>query len=355
MAITSSKSFNLPWHQYDTYWIAVFAKAGSFTSDASKALQKAGMQVAAPDAMTMKTQKMWKLGWENVQACLKQSDLLEAVEIIIAPGDANPLQQAPVERKKPLAVQQLADSLWLGDALLEQRIRCYLQPVLSGRDKIFGYESFARVQMTDGTLIGGAAIVAASKVLNMEYMIDRHLQVQAIKTFVSSDFNGFLFVNFFPGFIHRPAVYLEGLSDTVKAHGIVAKHIVLDFTRSETHHNMSHLKSVCEYGRLQGYSIALDDVESVDNARKLLTEIRPDFVKIGMQLVSHSHEASARQTILKIAELVHAAGGTVIAEGVETEAMYEQVKSLGVDLFQGYYFSPPVPVETVLKRGAGAA
>ena len=227
---------------------------------------------------------------------------------------------------------------------------CYLQPVMSDKDKIFGYESFARVKAEDGSVIAGDKIVAASKALGIEYMIDRHLQVQAIKTFASSAFNGFLFVNFFPGFIHRPAVYLEGLSETAKSFGVIAKHIVLDFTKSETPRDLVHLKSVCEYGRSRGYSIALDDIESVESARKLIGEIHPDFVKIGMQLVRQAMEPGARETIRQIVELVAASGGTAIGEGVETDEIFQALKLLGVDLFQGYLFSPPVPVETALKQ-----
>src|SRR5256885_879724 len=84
----------------------------------------------------------------------------------------------------------------------------------------------AGLKKLDGSILAGDKIIPASKALGIEHMIDRHLQVQAIKTFVSSAFNGFLFVNFFPGFIHRPSVYLEGLSETVKSFGVVPKHIV---------------------------------------------------------------------------------------------------------------------------------
>ena len=45
---------------------------------------------------------------------------------------------------------------------------------------------------------------------------------------------------------------------------------------------------------------------------------------------------------------------TVIAEGVETQEIHQALQLLGVDLFQGFLFSPPVPVDTALVRGSGA-
>ena len=348
-----SKNFNLYWHQNDHYWIVLFAKSGAFSPEAAQALKQAGMQ---PDrsAMVVKAPRAWKATWDKIYEALKKTNMLESAACGVVPDDGGKLELAGVDQKSVEYIQNLADSLWLGDALLEDRVVCYMQPVVSTRDKIFGYESFARAKGSDGSVIGGGKIIAASKVLNIEYMIDRHLHIQAIKTFVASDFNGFLFVNFFPGFIHRPSIYLEGLSETAKHYGIIAKNIVLDFTKSETPRDLAHLKSVCEYGRQRGYSVALDDIETVDSAQKLMPEIRPDFVKIDMELVRRAGEPAVRQTIMQIVELVHRAGGTVIGEGVETEEQHQQLKSLGVDLFQGYLFSPPVPVETVMKRSTAA-
>jgi EAL domain-containing protein (putative c-di-GMP-specific phosphodiesterase class I) len=47
---------------------------------------------------------------------------------------------------------------------------------------------------------------------------------------------------------------------------------------------------------------------------------------------------------------VHAIGATVIGEGIETEEVHQALRALGVDLFQGYLFSPPMPVEAALKK-----
>ncbi len=346
------KNFNLPWHQHDRYWIGVYAKGGDFSAATLDVLQKAGLHRLDDHGMAIATERQWNVKWDEIYTALQKIGALAAIEVTLTAGETLPV--GPPERKSPDAVHELAQSLWLGNAVLEGRLMCYLQPVLSGRGKIFGYESFARAKAADGSIIGGDKIIAAAKILGIEYVIDRHLQVQAIKTFVSSQFDGFLFVNFLPGFIHRPDVYLEGLSDTVKNFGIIAKHIVLDFTKSETPRDIKHLMGVCDYGRSRGYSIALDDIESLEGAQKLL-EIRPDFVKIDMRMVRKVAEPESRDIIRQIVELVHAIGATVIGEGVETEDIHQALKQLGVDLFQGYLFSPPMPVETVMKKSSSAA
>jgi len=354
MLSTPARSFNLPWHQAEHYWLNFYAAEGALFAPVAAALKACGAKEHG-EGFILRTGAQWKPSWDAVYVALAKINGLYAVDVGLSFADIAPANRVEAECKTTAKMQDIANSMWLGDALLENRVVCYLQSVHSNRDRIFGYESFARVNMPDGTVVAGMQIMEASKILGIEHMIDRHLHVEAINTFAASAFNGFLFVNFSPGFIHRPAVYLEGLSETAKQHGIVSKHIVLDLTNSERPRDMAHIKNVCDYGRSRGYSVALDDVASVDGAQKLVHEVRPDFVKIDMHLVQAIESPNVRDTIRMIVELVHASGGTVIAEGVETEAMFNALKMLGVDLYQGYLFSAPEPVSVALKRSGAAA
>jgi EAL domain-containing protein (putative c-di-GMP-specific phosphodiesterase class I) len=42
-------------------------------------------------------------------------------------------------------------------------------------------------------------------------------------------------------------------------------------------------------------------------------------------------------------------GLKTVAEGVESKEHFDELKKLGVDIFQGYYFSKPVPFEEFKK------
>lgn len=352
------KPLHLPWNQDSHYWLCVLPAGGSAPAALAHGLLALGAK-ERNDARTryvMSADKDWSASWKKIHAVLSEAGALQYAQVSIVPGANEPEEpQVLLNLSTPAQIDAIAGSLWLGDALLANQVHCYLQPVLSGADKIFGYESFARVKLGSGEVIGGEAIVNAAHALSIEFAIDRLLHVQAIKTFVASHFDGFLFVNFFPGFIQRPDVYLEGISETVRAYGIVPKHVVLDLTKSETPRDLQHLKRVTEYCRTKGYAVALDDVESVSNARALVEDLRPDYVKLDMKLVARVGHGPEREIIREIVESCHKLGSMVLAEGVESLEIFNELKELRVDLFQGYYFSPPVPVEEVQKRGKGAA
>ena len=56
------------------------------------------------------------------------------------------------------------------------------------------------------------------------------------------------------------------------------------------------------------------------------------------------------QTILhNMMNLTNDLGLSSLTEGVETEAQFNMLQAMGCKLFQGYYFSKPVPVDQFEK------
>lgn len=349
----SNKIFNLLWNQSDAYWICMVPSTPAAEARLPSLLGPLGFLplTGLPKAVVMRAPRVWSAAWSKAHEAIFSNGLAGEVQAAVIAGvDAPMPAQVEIEKRSIVAVGSIANSLWLGEALLEDRVLCYLQPVIDGRGNVFGYESFVRVREGENKIISGDRIVEASKALGIEFIIDRHLHVEAIKTFASCGGGGTLFVNFFPGFIHRPAVYLEGLSDAVKAFGLIPKNIVLDVTQSEIPRDLEHMRGVVEYCRGRGYAIALDDITSPDTVARLVPQVRPDFVKIDKSLVQQVGLPPAREAIVQIAASTHGHGGVVVAEGVELEQHVAELKKTGIDLFQGYYFSPPIPADKVMEK-----
>lgn len=332
---------SLPYNTAPHYWLAVQGGAVATLDLAAHGFQPCNStlylaQVPCP----------WFEAWKTLETLIESKNAQDGLQIAIIPAAEEPSLSDIESNLRPLHdIKDIAGSLWLGDALLTDRVLCYLQPVQDRRGKIFGYESFARVRMDDGEIIGGGAVFAASKALKLEYRLDRYLHQKAVEAFVASGVESRLFINFQSGFIQRPEVYLEGLNHVVKKYNVPEKNIVLDFTQSESQLNLQHLKAICQYCRQQGYSIALDDITTLKSLEGLLYIIQPDFIKLDLEITREAESQKTLSVITQIVETAHNSSGiTVIAEGIENEAVYTALMQADVDLFQGYFIGAPAPV-----------
>ncbi|MEI6729943.1 MAG: EAL domain-containing protein [Pseudomonadota bacterium] len=343
-------SYNLPYNQDCDYWVGIFIAPDNLML--KEALVKNNGEILSDDLILLYLGKNWNVGWQAATEIILRYDPKKYSQAgLVASGTKPSLQELGFARKSIDAIDKIAASVWLGDALLADKIICYMQPVIDKNGKVFGYEAFARMESESG-LIGGWQIIEASRNLNAEYMLDRYLHQKAIKSFIDSDLQGVLFINLILGFIQRPEKYFEGLTEAAKFYGMNSKNIVLDFTNSEMPHDANQVKAIFDYARIHGYSLSLDDISSPEVAKRILGSVNPDFIKLDIKPVRDILAGDNQAIVAEICQIAHNIGANVLAEGVETDAVHEQLLKLGVDLFQGYLFSPPVAIEK-LKKAVG--
>ena len=90
----------------------------------------------------------------------------------------------------------------------------------------------------------------------------------------------------------------------------------------------------------------IDDFGTGYSSLSYLERFQVDYVKIDGSFVGKLGEESSAAVLTRgVIDLAHALGLKVIAEGVETEGQLEELRELGCDLAQGYYFSEPLTGE----------
>lgn len=95
-----------------------------------------------------------------------------------------------------------------------------------------------------------------------------------------------------------------------------------------------------------GYSLAVDDFSMGSTSLKYLQSSQFELVKLDGSLVKNAREnESGRQIIQSILYLAQSMNFTVIAEYVETAEVRDLLKALGCTHYQGYLYSPAVPLE----------
>ena len=93
-----------------------------------------------------------------------------------------------------------------------------------------------------------------------------------------------------------------------------------------------------------GVSIVLDDFGVGYSSLSYLTSFSFDKVKIDRSFVEKLDKPETHAIIASIEGLSRTLHLETCAEGIETEAQLERIRSFGIDLCQGYLFSKPMPL-----------
>lgn len=103
-----------------------------------------------------------------------------------------------------------------------------------------------------------------------------------------------------------------------------------------------------------GIESAIDDFGTGYSSLGYLKSLPASTLKVDRGFVTRMLEDPRDAIIVQsVVDLAHKLGMSVVAEGVETEAVAEALRRLGVDAAQGYLFSRPLPADEVLAWVAG--
>lgn len=103
--------------------------------------------------------------------------------------------------------------------------------------------------------------------------------------------------------------------------------------------------------RSLGFKLSLDDFGSEYSSLSVLSSMRFDVLKLDKSLITNIlTDEMSRITVKNVISMCAEAGIDSVAEGVETTAQYELLRTLGCDLIQGYLIEKPIPCEDFEKK-----
>lgn len=95
-----------------------------------------------------------------------------------------------------------------------------------------------------------------------------------------------------------------------------------------------------------GVQLSLDDFGTGYSSLVLLQRLPVSEIKIDRSFVKRLLTSPDDTKIVRsIVDLAHALGIEAVAEGVETEEIWDVLEALGCDSAQGWYVSRPLPAE----------
>jgi EAL domain-containing protein (putative c-di-GMP-specific phosphodiesterase class I) len=253
---------------------------------------------------------------------------------------------------EPLSEMVADDSSELLDILQNRRIESWFQPVIEAKTSdIWGYECLMRGRRADGSLVGAMQLLEWANKENLKFMLDRVCRETHLENAGRLNFGAdcrFL-INFLPTAIYQPEYCLQTSLAAMRRSNLTPRQVIFEVVESEKVLDTEHLLGILDFYRRNGFGVALDDMGSGYAGLTLLGDLKPDLIKIDREIVAKSVNSKSHFNIC--ASLIRMGkdnGQLVLAEGVETAEEEALMESLGVDLFQGYYFGKPEPHPTFM-------
>jgi len=166
-----------------------------------------------------------------------------------------------------------------------------------------------------------------------------------------------LCVNVHASTLGRDPEFVDFLTTTAALNRIALAELTVEIVEHAPPWDGPGFLHTLEALRERGVRIALDDVGLGQSNYKMILDARPEYFKIDRYFVQGAHADRHRQAVLEsISQLALRFGGRVVAEGVEAEADYLAVTAHGIDLIQGFLFSPALtPLALAEKDLLGGA
>lgn len=227
-------------------------------------------------------------------------------------------------------------------------LETWFQPVVdAGSGAVVGHECLVRARHPDdGRLLTPGELIGWAREENLLFMFDRVCRETHIARAAASGAgtDHLFLINFLPSVIYEPEFCLRTTVGAIEGTGLRPEQIVFEVVETEAIENHDHLRDILCYYRENGFGVALDDLGSGYSGLSLMADLDPDLIKIDRSVVARADQSQGHAEVCRaIIGLARSRGRRVLAEGVETASQGDFMRSLGVDMMQGYFFGRPAP------------
>ncbi len=126
--------------------------------------------------------------------------------------------------------------------------------------------------------------------------------------------------------------------------GLNPRRLELELTESTLLNNDSMILSTVAGWQEQGIELSIDDFGTGYSSLSYLKRLNADKLKIDRSFIANLHEDEQDRTIVRaIIQIAQSMGIKTIAEGIEDPLVAEQLRAMGCDKVQGYWYSKPLP------------
>jgi diguanylate cyclase (GGDEF)-like protein/PAS domain S-box-containing protein len=263
-----------------------------------------------------------------------------------------------VYQEDDLALRRREDEMqWIQrvrHALEEGRFRLYCQnivPLAKGGGGGAHYEILLRMVDDEGNVMRPGAFIAAAERYHLMPAVDRWVVENAFSLLGARRGGGSeVFSINLSGQSLDDDEFLGFVIDQLERHDVSPETVCFEITESVAALNLMVARRFMSILRGMGCRFALDDFGKGMASFAYLKNLEVDYIKIdGMFVKDLADDEVGYAMVESINKIGHIMGVQTIAEFVESQAVLEQLITLGVDHVQGYQLGRPRPLQPLFR------
>lgn len=258
-----------------------------------------------------------------------------------------PSQKISAVNKTPLLASEL------DYAIQQHQLVLYYQPQINmSTRKIEGVESLVRWQHPERGLLFPDQFIQLAEDNNLIDKLTEEVITMAVtqnQKWMSKDLHLHVSINVSAQNITSLSLpeFLQSLTDK---HAVTEQNITLELTESAVMSELTSSLDVLNRLRMKGFSLSIDDFGTGYSSLSHLYRAPFTELKIDQFFVMNMIQDTEALIIVKICvTLGHMLGMKLVAEGVETQEIWNELKKLGCDIAQGYFMAKPMPADELIQ------
>ena len=267
------------------------------------------------------------------------------------PAAMQPLLVAALKAQAAVHDGRAIGGVELNDALAAARIEARYQPIVRVADRQpVAVETLARLHHPEYGPLPPSTFVPQMEEAGLSARLAETVTALALTGFTGPSLGarGLQLTLNMPLEVVLSEAALDRLEIQRQTAGVPADGLVIELTESQPVEDLAPLAQAVERLRSAGYGVSIDDIGPAVRNWEALLALPFTAVKLDKDVVQVSPKDSGALDFMK--RTIAAAQDerlTVIAEGVETTALWQHVHELGVDQAQGFLIARPLPVAAV--------
>ena len=278
----------------------------------------------------------------DVDLLLQRADV--AMYLAKDSGTPHAIYTAELDHHDTASLTLLAE---LPRALRNRELVLHYQPKLDVHTgKLAGIEALVRWQHPARGLIPPGDFVPAAEKTGLIQPLTRYVLDEALGQLGRWQLEGHeitVAVNLSMRNLHDPTLP-EQVAELLRKWGLTGECLTLEITESAIVSDPAGTKDIIRQLRELGVGISIDDFGTGYTSLAYLARLPITQLKIDRSFVMNmDNDADDAAIVRSIITLGHDLDLEVVAEGVETVVIYDQLARLGCDTIQGYWLSRPLP------------